>query len=479
MTQHTVGIQNIRCYGILQMLLGNIGKAGGGVNALRGEPNVQGACDMSRAERLHVRLPQLPEPRPSRRSRTGRRTTAPSAAKFVVNGLKAWFGDNATADNDFGFGWLPKKSAQEGLHRLRDLRRRRTPGKLKLLWAVGQNPMVTNPNLNYVHEALVEARHARRAGALGHRDRRASGSGPGADPKAIQTEVLLLPAAYFMEKEGTITGSGRLVQWRYAGGEAARARRKADLEIIDDGLPQGARPLRGLDRPEGRAAPRRRPGTTRQETLAEAVLQGDQRPRPGRYAPGRQGARSRATSSAASASSRPTARPRRASGSTRASSAAGRTSRSAATRRTSPALGIYPGFAWTWPGNMKILYNRASCDANGKPLAASTTSSVIVVGRGREEVEGHRHAGRAATPTKGPDTPEGQRAFRMNGEGVGRLIAAPYKDPDAKEEGLPRDARYVPEGRPVPGVLRAGGEPGRERAAPERAEQPRRSSTRA
>ena len=47
MTQHTVGVQNIRCYCILQLLLGNIGKIGGGVNALRGEPNVQGACDMS------------------------------------------------------------------------------------------------------------------------------------------------------------------------------------------------------------------------------------------------------------------------------------------------------------------------------------------------------------------------------------------------------------------------------------------------
>ena len=112
MTQHTVGIQNIRCYGILQLLLGNIGKAGGGVNALRGEPNVQGACDMSVLNGYmfgYLNYPSHNEPT----LKDWTRNNGSFRAKFAVNGLKAWFGDNATADNEYGFAWLPKKSAKK------------------------------------------------------------------------------------------------------------------------------------------------------------------------------------------------------------------------------------------------------------------------------------------------------------------------------------------------------------------------------
>ena len=111
-TQHTVGVQNIRCYCILQLLLGNIGKVGGGVNALRGEPNVQGACDMSvLASYWFGYNDNAVHTQPTLAAWT--KSNGTFNRKMVVNGLKAWFGENATPDNEFGYGWLPKRSAKK------------------------------------------------------------------------------------------------------------------------------------------------------------------------------------------------------------------------------------------------------------------------------------------------------------------------------------------------------------------------------
>jgi formate dehydrogenase major subunit len=96
---------------------------------------------------------------------------------------------------------------------------------------------------------------------------------------------------------------------------------------------------------------------------------------------------------------------------------------------------------------MKILYNRASCDAAGTPWPGTTP--IIWWDAAAKKWAGND------TPdvpvlTDGPDTPNGQRAFRMNGEGVGRLFAAAHKDPDPKEKGMPRDGAYVPKDGPLP-----------------------------
>jgi formate dehydrogenase major subunit len=110
-------------------------------------------------------------------------------------------------------------------------------------------------------------------------------------------------------------------------------------------------------------------------------------------------------------------------------------------------LRTYPGFAWSWPGNMKILYNRASCDASGKPWPG--TKPIVWWDGAQGKWTGHDTPD-VPVATDGPDTPNGQRAFRMTGEGVGRLFAAAYKDPDAKEKDLPRDGSYVPREGPFP-----------------------------
>src|SRR6188474_1993447 len=110
MTQHTTGVQGIRAFTILQLLLGNIGKPGSGVNALRGEPNVQGACDMGVLNNYttgYLNYPMHTEP--TLAAWTDNNGT--SRRKYLVNMLKAFFGDAATPDNDFCYGWLPKRNA--------------------------------------------------------------------------------------------------------------------------------------------------------------------------------------------------------------------------------------------------------------------------------------------------------------------------------------------------------------------------------
>src|SRR5262245_25145160 len=154
MTQHTTGVQGIRAFTILQLLLGNVGKPGGGVNALRGEPNVQGACDMGVLNNYtpgYLDYPVNAEPTLdewSKKHGTARRP-------LLVSMLKAFYGDAATAENDFGYGWLPKRNPaiDHGTFGIFDSA---LAGAMKLLWIVGQNPAVTMPNLSLLFESMAK-----------------------------------------------------------------------------------------------------------------------------------------------------------------------------------------------------------------------------------------------------------------------------------------------------------------------------------
>lgn len=432
MTQHTVGIQNIRCYGILQMLLGNIGKAGGGVNALRGEPNVQGACDMAVLNGYmfgYLNTPVHTEPTLA----DWTKNNGTFRAKFAVNGLKAWFGDHATPANDFGFGWLPKRNAKTD-YTVFGILDAALAGTMKLLWAIGQNPMVTNPNLALVHAALAKL-DLLVVQELWDTETASFWNRPGTDPKTIQTEVIALPAAYFMEKEGTITGSGRMVQWRYRAvpppGQA-----KADLEILDLVFKK----VRELYKDS--KAPKDEPILKAvwdypAPNAAEAVLKeiSGKDSKSGEYVKGIGALQ--------------------ADGSTSSGVwiyagcfGGGKNLTKRRDHKTDPSgLGMYPGFAWTWPGNMKVLYNRASCDAEGKPFPGA--KPIIWWDAAQKKWAGHDTPD-VPLATDGPETPNGQRPFRMTGEGLGRLMAVPYKDPDPKQEGVPRDGSYTPKDGPLP-----------------------------
>src|SRR6201981_1366701 len=209
MTQHTTGVQGIRAFTVLQLLLGNVGKPGGGVNALRGEPNVQGACDMGVLNNYmpgYLNYPTHSEP--TLAEYTKRNGT--EDRKFLINTLKAFYGDAATAENDFAYAWLPKRSATRDYGTM-SIFESALAGTMKMLWIVGQNPAVTTPNLNLTFEAMAKLEMLVVQEIWGTETptfwRR-----PGADPKSISTEVILLPAAFFMEKNGTISNSGGMGQ---------------------------------------------------------------------------------------------------------------------------------------------------------------------------------------------------------------------------------------------------------------------------
>src|SRR5215831_16542193 len=145
--------------------------------------------------------------------------------------LKAWFGDNATPENDFCYGYLPKKNAA-GNYSIFKILETALEGKMKMVYVVGQNPMVTQPNLNLVHDALGKL-DTLVVQDLWMTETASFWKRPGADPKSIKTEVIVLPAVYFMEKPGTIAGSGRLVQWRYKAVEPP-GDAKSDLQIFNE-----------------------------------------------------------------------------------------------------------------------------------------------------------------------------------------------------------------------------------------------------
>ena len=223
-TQHTVGVQNIRSMAIIQLLLGNMGVAGGGVNALRGESNVQGSTDHCLL--FHILPGYLKTPSASLPTLTDYnnkftpKTNDPLSAnwwgnypKYSVSLLKSYFGDKATMANDFGYSWLPKLEDGKTYSWL-DIFDVMYKGEFTGFFAWGQNPAASGANSNKTRQALTKLDWMVNVNLFDNE----TGSfwkGPGMDPKKIKTEVFMLPCATSVEKEGSITNSGRWMQWRY------------------------------------------------------------------------------------------------------------------------------------------------------------------------------------------------------------------------------------------------------------------------
>ena len=236
-TQHTFGANNCRAMCIVQLLLGNVGIPGGGVNALRGEPNVQGATDMAM---LVFDLPgYLHWPSetdtPSLRAWCEHETYSDgyytNKPKFLVSFLKEWFGDKATVDNDYGYDWLPKVPANGADFTHIGTFERMVEGSMKGYFCWGQNPAHSAPNAKFAREAMSKLDWLVVADWY-DTETSCFWKAPDLDASQIDTEVYLLPAALIYEKPGTILNSGRLLQWRYKAVEPA-GDTKTDLEICD------------------------------------------------------------------------------------------------------------------------------------------------------------------------------------------------------------------------------------------------------
>jgi formate dehydrogenase major subunit len=221
-TQHTVGVQMIRAAGVLQLLLGNIGRPGGGILALRGHATIQGSTDIATLYNIHpgyLNTPSALRPHENLNAYIEAETTPTgywsNFPKFIVSQLKAWFGDDATRANDFAYDYLPKII---GDHSHMPMFVAMHDGTIKGFFAMGQNPAVGGQNACFQREALAKLDWLvvrdlyETETASFWKDSPEVKSGK-LKTEDIRTEVFFLPAAAVPEEDGSFTNTQRLVQW--------------------------------------------------------------------------------------------------------------------------------------------------------------------------------------------------------------------------------------------------------------------------
>ncbi len=236
-TQHSFGTQIIRTAAMLQLLLGNVGRAGGGVNALRGHSNIQGATDMAGLfDSLpgYLKIPSVDDkdfdawmkrttPTASKPAEWESFNYYSNTPKFAVSLLKALYGPAAKKENNWAFDYLPKVDREYSWTHIWD---DMYEGKVKGLIAFGMNGVAIGPNSQKNIDALKKAKFLVVCDIYPEETSdfwRAPGITP-EETKAIQTEVYRLPGAGFAEKDGTFVNSARWLQWKWAA--VAHARRR-------------------------------------------------------------------------------------------------------------------------------------------------------------------------------------------------------------------------------------------------------------
>jgi len=374
-TQHTTGVQNIRTMAIIQLLLGNMGVAGGGVNALRGESNVQGSTDHCLL--WHIWPGYLKTPRASNVSLAAYnekwtpKSNDPQSAnwwqnypKYSVSMLKSFFGDAGTAGNDFGYDWLPKVDDGKAYSWL-DLFDEMYKGTFKGFFAWGQNPTCSGSNAGKVREGMKNLDWLVNVNLFDNE----TGSfwkGPGMNSSSIKTEVFMLPAAVAVEKEGSITNSGRWMQWRYQGPKPlGNSMPDGDIimelglkikEVYEDGgaFPEPIRNLKWDYLTDGNYDPHKVAKEINGYFLRDVTVKGKNFKK-GTLVPSFAFLKDDGSTS---------------SGNWLYCNSYTEKGNMSARRSQKDApnnIGLYPQFAWCWPVNRRIIYNRASVDLKGQP----------------------------------------------------------------------------------------------------------------
>jgi len=373
--QHTVGVQNIRAMAMIQLLLGNMGIAGGGVNALRGESNVQGSTDQGLL--FHIWPGYLPAPTASLATLAdyNKKNTPVSKdplsanwwqnrPKYVVSYLKTLFGDVATPENDFCYSLMPKPDDGKSYSWLDlfDVMHRK---ELKGFFSWGQNPACSGGNSNKTREAMTNLDWMV-AVNLFDNETSSFWKGPGMDPKKIKTEVFFLPCAASMEKEGSISNSGRWAQWRYKA-QNAPGQAKPDGDIVVELFEE----IRKLYKKPGGAFPdpilkMKWDYVTNKafdpHLVAKAIngyflkdtTIGDKTYKKGDLVPAFAMLKDDGSTSC---------------GNWIYCQSYNQDGNNMARRDKADDSGImlYPKWSWAWPVNRRIIYNRASVDPTGKP----------------------------------------------------------------------------------------------------------------
>jgi formate dehydrogenase major subunit len=453
-TQHSKGSQNIRTMAMIQLLLGNIGIAGGGMNALRGHSNIQGLTDLGLMSNLlpgYMTLPLDKEvDRTTYLSTRGFKPLRPNQIsywqnypKFFTSFQKAMYGPSATAENDYAYDWLPKLDVTYDILRAFDLMYQ---GKINNYICQGFNPLMSFPNKKKIIAALSKLKTliimdplATETGSFWENH----GEFNDVDTASIQTEVFRLPTTCFAEENGSLTNSGRWLQWHWKGAEPP-GEAKSDIEIMakiflkvkELYAAEGGKlpdPIRNLvwsyakpDLPTAEEIAKEYNGYAIEDLpdptdpLKPPILKAGQQLAgfaqlrdDGKTAAGCWIYTGSFTEKGNQMERRDNADP--------------------------TESGLAPSWAWSWPANRRILYNRASCDLAGTPY---NPKHAIV------NWNGEKWTGVDVPDFPATNKPEtGAMPFIMNAEGVSRLFT----------RGMMRDGpfpeHYEPFESPVPNPL--------------------------
>ncbi len=432
-TQHTMGAQFIRTAGILQLLLGNVGRPGGGIMALRGHASIQGSTDIPTLFNL---LPgYLPMPMVGVHDSFDEYVTAiaspdqkgywSEARSYATSLLKAWYGDAATAENGWCFDVLPRLT---GNHNTYASAMGMIEGTVEGYFLLGQNPAVGSSHGRLQRHAmsnlkwlvvrdmnLIESATFWKSGpeiATGEMK-----------TEEIGTEVFFLPAAAYAEKSGTFTQTQRLLQWREAA-VAPPGEANSDLEFFYELGNVIRRKLAGSTEPRDRAILDLTWDYRRDENGeidAEAVLAEIN----GRYLTGEKAGQLL-----------PSYTEMKDDGSTDGGcwiyTGVFKDGINQAHRRKPDAEQnwVAPEWGWAWPANRRILYNRASADRDGKPW--SERKAYVWWDEEKGQWTGHdvpdfplktRPDYRPGQGVGGPEGLAGDDPFIMQADGKGWLYA--------------------------------------------------------
>src|SRR6266542_3689676 len=440
-TQHSTGVQMIRAAALVQLLLGNVGRPGGGVNAFRGHSNIQGATDTAGTFDILPGYLKTPAAQwTSLKEYIDANTPKLLAAsmnywqnydKFMVSLLKAAYGKAATKENNFGYDWLPKVDGNyswmyicDDMYRGSSTRAGgKEPGPEGFI-SFGMNPVGLGPNSKKWIAAISKLKWMVIVENVETESAQFWKAPKEYDPppaSQIQTEVFLLPAADFAEKDGTFTNSARWIQWKWKALDPPGLA-KTDQEI----LARIFLAVRDLYKKEGGALPEAVANISwsytnpvepdlsdvlkeingkaladipdpkdKTKTLKTAGQQVDgfgQLQDDGTTMCGNWLHSGVYTEAGNNAQRRSTADP--------------------------TGLGMFHNWGFSWPANRRIMYNRASADKDGKPWDPKRPG---IAWNGEKWV--------GDVPDIKPDSPPGTfGAFIMNAEGVGKLFAGGLAD---------------------------------------------------
>jgi len=433
-TQHSQGSQMIRTMAMIQLLLGNMGMPGGGMNALRGHSNIQGLTDLGLLSHLLPGYLTVPteadadyatyiEKRTPKPLRPGQMNYFSNYSKFFVSLQKAWWGGAAVKENGWAYDYLPKLDGGYDVLRVFEMM---AQGKVNGYICQGFNPLASFPDKAKLVKGLSSLKFLVTIDPLATETAsfwENHGEFNDVDPASIHTEVFRLPSSCFAEEDGSLVNSGRWLQWHWKGADPPGDARN-DVDIVADLFVR----IRDLYRKEGGAFPdpivnltwpyKRTAAPSPSELAMEfsgvalADVPDPKDPtkflaKEGEQLPGFAALRDDGTTAC---------------GCWIFSGAWTQAGNQMARRDAADptGLGNTLGWAWSWPANRRILYNRASADPSGKPWSARLK---YVTWNGKKW-------GGADVPDMRPDADPAENVgpFIMNAEGVARLWAPGMAD---------------------------------------------------